>query len=135
AHEFAHYRLKHLLKLICINSFFTLLLLYLIFVSGDSILKIFGLGSLNDIGNLPILLLYALIFNIVAAPFGNIISRKFEKDADRLSIKFTGNKDAFVSVMSKLGKQNLADINPNKWVKWFFFDHPPISERIAMAEK
>jgi len=134
AHEFAHYRLKHLLKLILINSAFTLCLLYLIFISSGYALNIFGSRMLNDVASLPILLLYALIFNFIATPFGNAVSRKFEKDADRLSIEFTGFKESFISVMQKLAEQNLADTAPNKWIKWFFFDHPPISERINMTD-
>ncbi|MDD5236341.1 MAG: M48 family metallopeptidase [Candidatus Omnitrophica bacterium] len=134
AHEFAHYRLKHLLKLILINSFFTLAMLYFIFKSSGYVFDFFSLGSLSDIANLPIVLLYMIIFNTVVSPWANAISRKFEKDADRLSLEFTGMRTAFISVMNKLAEQNLADISPNKWVKWFFFDHPPINERIEMAK-
>lgn len=135
AHEFAHYRLRHLLKLILLNSFFTFILLYLIFKSSGYILREFNLGALNDIANLPLILLYGIIFNTLAEPLGNWLSRKFEKEADRLSLEFTGKNTAFISMMQKLAEQNLADVNPNKWIKWFFFDHPPISERIAMARE
>ncbi|MCM8763403.1 MAG: M48 family metallopeptidase [Candidatus Omnitrophica bacterium] len=134
AHEFAHYRQKHLIKLILINSFFIFVLLYLIFKSSNFVLNAFKLGSLSDIANLPIILFYTIIFNVILAPFVNAISRKFEREADSLSIKFTGAREAFVSVMQKLAQQNLADTSPNKWIKWFFFDHPPIQERIKMAE-
>ena len=134
AHEFAHYRLRHLLKLILINSLFTIVLLYFIFISSRHVLNTFGWGQLNDIANLPVILLYALIFNVILGPLGNCLSRKFEKDADRLSLESSGFKEAFISLMNKLAEQNLADISPNKWIKWFFFDHPPISERIKIAD-
>jgi Zn-dependent protease with chaperone function len=50
-----------------------------------------------------------------------------------MSIQMTGLKEAFISTMDKLANQNLADRKPHPLIKFFFFDHPPIDERIAMA--
>ena len=61
------------------------------------------------------------------------MSRKFEKEADNLALKTTQNKEAFISLMDKLAIQNLADRAPHALIKFFFFDHPPIDERIQMA--
>jgi Zn-dependent protease with chaperone function len=38
-------------------------------------------------------------------------------------------------MLEKLASQNLADRNPHPIIKFFFFDHPPIDERIATADK
>ena len=35
--------------------------------------------------------------------------------------------------MNKLADQNLADRSPHPLIKFFFFDHPAIDERIALA--
>jgi Zn-dependent protease with chaperone function len=35
--------------------------------------------------------------------------------------------------MEKLASQNLSDRNPHPIIKFFFFDHPPVEERINMA--
>jgi Zn-dependent protease with chaperone function len=35
--------------------------------------------------------------------------------------------------MNKLATQNLAHRAPHPLIKYFFFDHPPIDERIAMV--
>jgi len=51
-----------------------------------------------------------------------------------MAIRVTGLKDAFISTMEKLGEQNLADKNPHPIIKFFFFDHPPINERISTAK-
>jgi len=134
AHEFAHYRLKHLLKLILVNSLVTVICFYLIFKTSTSALTLFGLSSLSDIASLPVILIYFLLFGIITQPFANFISRRLERNADMLALKVTGLKDAFISMMEKLSNQNLADRNPHPIIKFFFFDHPPIDERINSAE-
>jgi STE24 endopeptidase len=133
AHEFAHYKLRHLLKLIFVNSAATIVIFYLIFETSDYTLKLFGLSSLFDIAALPLVFIYFVLSGIIMQPLGNYISRRLEKDADKLALSSTGLKEAFICAMDKLGTQNLADRDPHPLIKFFFFDHPPIDERINMA--
>lgn len=134
AHEFAHYQLKHLLKMILVSSFSTLVIFYLIFKTSGYVLNLFGLVSLSDIAALPVVLIYFMFFGIITQPLEAFISRSFERSADSLALETTGLKDAFISMMNKLGQQNLADRKPHPIIKFFFFDHPPIDERIKSAE-
>ncbi|MFH1441152.1 MAG: M48 family metallopeptidase [Candidatus Omnitrophota bacterium] len=134
AHEFAHYKLKHLVKLILVNSFVTVVSFYVIFITSGRVLYFFGLSSLEDISAFPVVLLYLAVFAIFMQPFQNYISCLFEKNADRLALKITGKKDAFISMMDKLSVQNLADKSPHPVIKFLFFDHPPVDERIKMAQ-
>jgi len=134
AHEFAHYRLRHLFKLILINSLAIILSFYLIFITSDNFLSLFGLSSLWDIAALPVIFIYFFIFGIIMQPFENYISRRLERNADALALKLTNNKAAFISMMDKIASQNLADRNPHPLIKFFFFDHPSVDERIAMAK-
>jgi STE24 endopeptidase len=134
AHEFAHYRLKHLIKLILVNSCVTILTFYLIFKTNIFVLKAFGLNSLADIAALPAAMIYFVLAGFLLQPFGNFLSRVFEREADAAAIRSTGLKEAFISTMDKLAGQNLSDRKPHPVIKFFFFDHPPIDERIAMAK-
>ena len=134
AHEFAHYKLKHLLKIILINSLATILAFYVIFKTSEYILSLFGLSSLSDIAALPVIIMYLVVFGIVTQPFQSYISRHLERNADKMALSVTGLKEPFVSMMEKLSNQNLADRNPHPIIKFFFFDHPPIDERINMAK-
>lgn len=134
AHEFSHYKLKHLLKLVVVNSLVTFAVFYLIFRTNIWILNLFGLPSLNDLAALPVVLIYFILFGIITQPIEAFISRSFERSADSLALETTGLKDAFISSMDKLARQNLADRSPHPVIKFFFFDHPPIDERIKMAE-
>jgi STE24 endopeptidase len=90
-------------------------------ISQDSVtLLAIGLGlGVAQLGLMPIL---------------NGLSRYLEAQADRFALRMTGNPSAFVAVMRRLADQNLAEVDPPRWVEWFFYDHPPIAKRIAMAQ-
>lgn len=128
AHEFSHFKLKHILKHIFINSISVFLLFYLIF----NLSNLFRI-SISDISNFPLLVILFILLDIIFRPLQNFIFRHLERDADLLSLKVTQNKESFIGVMEKLAHQNLSDRNPNLFIKLFFFDHPPIDERIKMA--
>ncbi|MBU1125249.1 MAG: M48 family metallopeptidase, partial [Candidatus Omnitrophica bacterium] len=134
AHEFAHYQSKHLLKLIVINSFICLSLFYLIDLTSVSVVAFFGLASIGEVSALPVVFLYFVLFAVVTQPLGNWVSRRFEREADCRALQATGLRQAFISTMEKLASQNLADRDPHPFIKFFFFDHPPLSERILLAQ-
>jgi STE24 endopeptidase len=134
AHEFAHYHLKHIFKLIAINSLITLATFYLIFKSSRYFLDLLGLSSLQDIAAFPLIIIYFVIVGVILGPLQNYFSRCLERNADMLALKTTGLKSAFISMMDKLATQNLADRNPSLIIKIFFFDHPAIDERIKIAQ-
>ncbi|MFA6218046.1 MAG: M48 family metallopeptidase [Candidatus Omnitrophota bacterium] len=133
AHEFAHVRLRHLLKLIVMSACVTLVSFYLIFRTSAQVLDFFNLASLRDIAALPVIIIYFTLIGIVLTPVQNFISRRFETHADVMAIRVTGLHGAFVSTMEKMASQNLADRSVHPLIKAYFFDHPPIDERIALA--
>ena len=133
AHEFAHQKSAHLFKLIIAGALSTTICFFLIYKTSFHVLGLFGLEGLDDIAALPVTFIYLALSGMIFKPWENFLSRKFENDADKIAIASTGLKDAFISTMDKLAAQNLADRNPNPWVKMFFFDHPPIDERIKLA--
>lgn len=135
AHEFAHYKLRHLFKLILVNSLSTIFIFYIIFKSSSHVLNLFGFSSLTELAAMPIIFIYFVFFGIITQPFEALISRKLETNADMMALKETRLKEAFISMMEKLAAQNLADSNPHPLIKFFFFDHPPVSERILKARQ
>ncbi len=135
AHEFAHYKFKHLLKMIIINACITVFIFYLMFKTSGYFLGLFSLDSLSNAASFPLVVFYFTILGIITRPLENYISRRFEINADIMAVKTTALKEAFVSMMNKLASQNLADPSPGKLTKIFFFDHPPIKERIEVISK
>jgi len=134
AHEFAHYKLKHLIKLILINALSTIFMFYLIFKTSSFVLQFFNLSNLEDLAAFPIIVMYMTLLGLITQPLENFLSRRFEKDADRHALMVTGAKEAFISMMNKLSDQNLSDRKPHPLIKFFFFDHPPTDERIELAK-
>ena len=67
-------------------------------------------------------------------PLTNIISRKFEYQADEYAVKSTNKKQIFINTLNKLTKQNLSDKDPHPLVEWLFYSHPSIKNRVAYIE-
>ena len=134
AHEFAHFRLKHLFKLILMSACVTIASFLLIFKTHGFFLHLFGFSSLSEFAALPIVCIYFLLIDILVTPLQNIFSRALERNADAMAIHSTGFKGAFICAMEKLASLNLADRKPHPVIKFFFFSHPPIDERIALAK-
>jgi STE24 endopeptidase len=63
------------------------------------------------------------------------VSRSHERRADAYALDMTRNPSAFITAMKRLGQQNLAEENPSRLVKAFFYTHPPIRERLRAAQE
>jgi STE24 endopeptidase len=86
-------------------------------------------------GSLPAL---ALAAALVAAPLGPIssaLSRAVERRADQFSLELAGVAavDAFISFERGIALQNVADLEPPRWLTRLMASHPPTVERIGAA--
>jgi STE24 endopeptidase len=90
---------------------------------------------MGDPAGLPLLMLLGGVWSFLFLPVANALSRSHERRADRFAIEATGNASAFVSAMRRLAQQNLAEEHPSRFVRWLFYSHPPIRERISAAER
>jgi len=84
-------------------------------------------------GALPAL---ALATSLVTAPIGvigNRLSRAIERRADQYSLELAHVPDAFVSFERAIALQNVADLEPPRWVTELLATHPPTAERIGAA--
>ncbi|MFH1338731.1 MAG: M48 family metallopeptidase [Candidatus Omnitrophota bacterium] len=133
AHEFAHFRLGHLIKMLILNAILILFVFYVLFRISGPVFNRLDL-SLTDVAGLGIWLFCFALIQACLVPFLNWVSRRMERNADYLAIKFSRLIEDFISTMDKLSRQNLAERNPARWIKIIFFDHPPVEERIALAK-
>ena len=129
AHELGHYKRKHIVKNIFIGTVFSFLTFFLIAKLYEISLPYFGFENITEIAALPLLTIWAMLIGLVQQPISNIISRKFEYEADEYAVKSTGKKEAFISTLDKLTEQNLGDREPHPFVEWFFYSHPSIKNR------
>ncbi|MGD8781748.1 MAG: M48 family metallopeptidase [Ignavibacteria bacterium] len=134
AHEFGHYKHKHIVKNIFIGTFFSFFTFYLMAVLYEISLPWFGFNSITQIDAIPLLTLWAMLIGVIQSPVSNIISRKFEYQADEYAVSTTNKKSAFISTLDKLTEQNLGDRDPHPFVEWFFYSHPSIKNRIKYIE-
>jgi STE24 endopeptidase len=91
--------------------------------------------GIADLAALPLFGLALGLFGLVTLAPGNAFSRWRESLADDYALESTRNADAFVSAMEKLANQNLAELEPEWWVEFLLYDHPPIGARLARGRK
>jgi STE24 endopeptidase len=91
----------------------------------------FDFNSITQISALPILILWASIIGLIAEPFTNFFSRKYEYEADEYAVISTGKPEAFINTLEKLTDQNMGDREPHPLIEWFFYSHPSIKKRIS----
>ena len=84
---------------------------------------------------LPLIMLVLWTFLLTLEPLVNILSRHFERQCDQYALDRTGLKGAYLSAFRKLARLNKDDPAPHPLEVFLFHSHPPISERLAMAER
>lgn len=130
AHELGHYKHKHILKNILFGTISSFLTFFIISILYKSSLSWFDFESITQIAALPLLSLWAMIIGLIQTPIGNLLSRKYEYEADRYAIESTHKPESFMNTLNKLTDQNLGDREPHPFVEWFFYSHPSIKNRI-----
>lgn len=134
AHEIGHHVFRHLPKMIVVSVLLSVAGFWLV----DQVLTRFaaGLGyaDFRDPAALPLILLVLAVFGLILLPLQNALSRFFERQCDRYALERTRMPAAYKSAFTKLAQLNKSDPTPNRLVVWAFYDHPPIGERIAMAD-
>jgi STE24 endopeptidase len=135
AHELGHFKKKHIVKNILIGTATSFLTLFLIALLYKNSLSWFGFESITQVSAIPLLALWSMLIGIITTPLGNILSRKFEYEADEYAVVETRNATAFKKTLEKLTDQNLGDKEPHPFVEWFFYSHPSIKNRINSIEK
>ena len=135
AHELGHFKKKHIMKNIIIGTLSSFLTLYIIAQLYYISLSWFGFDSITEVSALPLLALWSMLVGIVQSPLGNILSRKYEYEADEYAVIETKNPAAFKKTLEKLTDQNFGDKEPHPFVEWFFYSHPSIKNRINAIER
>lgn len=130
AHELGHYKHKHIIKNILFGTAASFITFFIISVLYKDSLSWFGFESITQVAALPLLSLWAMIIGLIQSPIGNILSRKYEYEADRYALESTQKPDSFKRTLEKLTEQNLGDKNPHPFVEWFFYSHPSIKNRL-----
>jgi STE24 endopeptidase len=93
-----------------------------------------GLTGPADIAGLPVVLAVIALISILTLPIENGISRLAERQADHFALTTSQKPAAMVELFERFAVQNLSLVQPPGWEKIIFYTHPPLAERIRLAE-
>ncbi len=138
AHEIGHHVFRHIRKMILAGvlasaaGFFVCdRLLGVVVARGGLTLDY----AVLPVWTLPWLLLILNVFFLLLGPAQNFVSRRYERQCDRYALKRTGLKAAYLSAFRKLARINKDDPDPPALEVILFHSHPPIAQRLALAEE
>ncbi len=135
AHEVGHHRLHHLGISLFTGAAAAAAACLLVDWAARAVLHRLGIAGLTSLAALPVIGLGLALANLALLPVTNGLSRVLERQADRFALEKTRNPGAFIGAMRRLAEQNLAELQPPRWVEWLLCDHPPTAKRLAMAER
>jgi STE24 endopeptidase len=136
AHEVGHYRHLHIWKSILVDTFQQVIVFFLLHQVMRSLFPAFLSSPRADLNLLPVMaILIGFLSGFLFGPIGRAISRRFEREADAYSLEAILDKQAFLTALAGLADRNLSNAYPEWWVKLLYYSHPPIGERLEMAEK
>src|SRR6266498_695901 len=133
AHELGHHVHRDIPFLITFGTLSTTLSLFLASLALNWAIRYFGFSGPADVAAFPALGLILGAYGLITMPIDNAVSRRRESMADDYALQSTGKKEAFASAFTRLANQNLGEVDPEKWVVFMFYSHPPLGERISKA--
>jgi STE24 endopeptidase len=137
AHEIGHHVHRHIPKMLAAGLVYStlgfwvcerLLAAWVVAVQGTVDYHVLPVWTLA-----PLMLILSL-FAMLVEPLQNAISRRYERQADRYALRRTGLREAYLAAFRKLARLNKDDPNPHWLDVLLFHSHPPIAERLAMAD-
>jgi STE24 endopeptidase len=129
AHELGHARSRHILKGL---MWFALLTLPTAFVVAELTRR---RGGLEDPANLPFALLVLTVLSLLTAPIQNVITRRYEAEADWRALDATHDPASARQLFRTFEKTSLEEPNPPLWDYLWLENHPTLMQRIAMTER
>ncbi len=142
-HEMGHYVLGHVrdgILFACAVLLFFLNLAYRVF---HWMLahwgKTWAIRGSDDLASLPVLILLLTVFGFLFTPIANVYSRRLEHQADQYGLEVIHGLVPDAPVVAAhafqvLGEVDLEEPNPSTAVKIWFYNHPPLDERMRFAQ-
>jgi STE24 endopeptidase len=134
AHEMGHWYYRHMLLAVLVVGVVGWIGLFGLKWLLDRTWRPLGLSGPADVAGLPYIVAVIAIGTTLALPFYNAFSRYGERQADQFSLVVSQKPEVFIHLFHRFAKQNLSVVEVPAWEKLVFYTHPPIVERIDMAE-
>jgi STE24 endopeptidase len=137
AHEIGHYRRGHIPKMIALSA--------VMMFGGFAVVAWLARSpwfnpafGFQPAQLAPSFLLFGLLSGAVTfwfTPLANLLSRRYEYEADAFARDAMGGPVAMIGALRKLAQKNLTNLTPHPWFSGFYYSHPTIVEREAALNR
>jgi STE24 endopeptidase len=128
AHELGHAARRHVLKGVAWGLLFSLPLTYLLAVLTRR------RGGIHRAEVVPYALLVSAVLGLLSTPLQNVVSRRYEAEADWMALQATRDPAAGREAFRSFTRVDLAKPRPPWWDYVLLENHPTVIQRIAMTE-
>jgi STE24 endopeptidase len=129
AHELGHVRSRHIVKGIGWTALVVLPTLWILALATRR------RGGVGDPANLPYVILVLTVVGLLTAPFQNVVSRRYEAEADWRSLNATRDPASTRKLFETFERTSLDNPDPPTWDYLWLETHPTLAQRIAMVEQ
>jgi STE24 endopeptidase len=129
AHELGHVRSRHIVKSIGWTALVVLPILWILALATRR------RGGVGDPANLPYVILVLTVLGLLTAPLQNIVSRRYEAEADWRALNATRDPASAQKLFQTFERTSLEDPDPPTWDYLWLETHPTLAQRIAMVEQ
>jgi Zn-dependent protease with chaperone function len=143
-HEMGHYVLHHIVIGIVATAIGLFVGFYLVFRIANWAVVRFGrawhMRDLSDWAAIPMLLLIFSILSLISQPIDSGVSRQLEHNADVYGLEVThginaDSQQVAAHAFQVLGELSLSYPYPNRFVVFWYYDHPAIPDRVRFASQ
>jgi Zn-dependent protease with chaperone function len=127
AHEFGHIARRHIWKGL---GWYVLIELPGFFVLAWLTARRGGMARPEVV---PFALLVITVFHLAVTPFSNVLSRRYEAEADWRALVATHDPGSAVKLFRGFGRYDLVQPDPPGWSYVWIDNHPTLAQRVAMA--
>jgi STE24 endopeptidase len=142
-HEIGHYVLHHVVKEFVLDELLALGWFYVGFLALGAVIRrkspASGIEGTADLASLPLVMLVLTAILFLASPIYCAISRHYEHQADQYGLEVTYGilpdpNASMVRSFQTLEAEDLTDPDPNPFIVFWLYTHPPTAARIRFAE-
>lgn len=141
-HELGHYVLDHIPKGLAFTAALLFIGYFLAYRAAEAAARTWGsalaISSIADRASFPLFLTIVLLLSFLSEPIANAFSRHVEHEADVYSLEVTHGivpdaSQAAARAFQIEGETDLDEPDPNPFIVWWLYSHPPTSDRLRFA--